>query len=292
MTIGDAGVPTSRLNHCIGLALLALVMPGCGGGLPLLHPAHPLPSGVTSLSAGLGSQWVGGKANREIDAAQSSTAAGQPVTALSSAPAVAAALWSPGLFPWMSMRLGLGSDSEAGLAYTGRRARIDGRHALLFGHWALSLGAGAGLGLAHASSTNVNGSSTFTTSEPIAGLDTSGARAVAFDAPVILGWRSSADIARVWFGLRPGYEHAYGTLSFTSPTATLQADINADVMTVGGLVGLAMGLRPIFIAMELSVAESFAHGSMSGSPGGIAGGSTSLSAMTFTPAAALIWEMR
>ncbi len=259
--------------------------------MPLLHPAQPLPAGVTSLSAGLGSQWVGGKANREIDAAQATTAAGQSASTLPATQTVAAALWSPGLFPWVSMRLGLGQQSEAGLSYTGHRARIDGRYATLRGHWALSVGAGASLGLEHAT-TSANGSSTFDSTESIAGVDTSGARAVAFDVPVILGWRSSADIARIWFGLRPTYERAYGTLMLTAPATISQVNFNANVMTMEGLVGLAMGLRPLFIALELSVGESIARGSMSGSPGTVSGGSASLSALTVTPAAALIWEMR
>jgi hypothetical protein len=259
--------------------------------MPLLHPAQVLPSGAASLSAGMGSSWVGGQANREIEAGRAATAAGQPVTSLTAAPNVAAAVWSPGQFPWVGMRLGLGDENEAGAAYTGRHARLDARHAFVNGHWALSLGAGAGLGLAHPTSTNSNGTSTLGASEPITGLDTSGARSFAFDAPVILGWRSSADIARLWFGLRPSYEHAYGTLSLTSASATTQVDFNANVVTVGGLVGLAMGLRPIFVALELSIGESRAHGSVSGVPGSIAGGTASLSAVSLTPAAALIWEM-
>jgi hypothetical protein len=44
--------------------------------------------------------------------------------------------------------------------------------------------------------------------------------------------------------------------------------------------------------MELSVGAGFAHGSLSATSGGLAGGSASLSAITFTPATALIWEMR
>lgn len=282
---------TRRACAVLGAAVAALCAISCGGGLPLLHPAQVLPSGVTSLSAGMGSNWVGGEANREIDAARAVTAGGEPVTALSASTDIAAALWSPGLFPWVAMRLGLGNQNEAGATYTGRWARIDARHALVFGHWALSLGAGAGLGLAHPYSTNSNGTNAFGVSEPIAGLDSSSARAVALDTPVILGWHSSADIARVWFGFRPSYEHAYGTLSFTSASTTTQTDFTADALTVGGIVGFAMGLRPLFVAMELSVGESRAHGSMSGNSGGTASGSASLSAVSITPAAALIWEM-
>ena len=276
----------------LGVAILALSSVSCGGGLPLLHPAQVLPSGVTSLSTGIGSNWVGGEANREVDQARAATAAGLPATALSTAPAVAASLWSPGLFPWVSMRLGLGSENEAGATYTGHRARIDARHALIFGHWALSLGLGAGLGLAHPSTGESGSTSTFGTSEPIRGLDTSQTRSFAFDVPVIIGWHSSGDIARLWFGLRPSYEHAYGTLVFATPSTTSEAEFNANAMTLGGLVGLAMGLRPLFVAMELSVGESRARGSMSGTPGVIAGGAASLSAISLTPAAAIIWEIR
>ena len=278
-----------------GAAFFSLATLSCGGGLPLLHPAQVLPSGATSLSAGLGSQWVGGQASRAVEEARAATAAGVSVTEVPTASAVAAALWPPGLFPWVSMRLGLGVESEAGVAYTARRARIDARHAFLYGRWALSIGAGAGVGLAHASSTTSNGSTTFGASEPIAGIDTSGARSVAFDTPVIVGWHSAADIARIWFGLRPSYEHNYGYLTFNAQSGLLLAsrsDLSADVMTLGGLVGLAMGLRPLFIALELGFGESRAHGSMSGSPGGPAGGSASLAAFSLTPAAALIWEVR
>jgi hypothetical protein len=161
-----------------------------------------------------------------------------------------------------------------------------------FGNWALSLGLGAGLGLAHPSSGESGSTSTFGAAGPIAGLDTSQTRSFAFDAPVIIGWHSSGDIARLWFGLRPSYEHAYGTLSFASASTTTEADFNANAMTLGGLVGLAMGLRPLFVAMELSVGESRARGSMSGTVGGVAGGSASLSAISLTPAAAIIWEIR
>ncbi len=284
--------PQFHSRAVFGVAVLALACESCGGGLPLLHPAQVLPSGVTSFSAGMGSNWVGGEASREVDKARAATAAGLPPTALSAAPIVAASLWPPGMFPWVSMRLGLGSESETGATYTGHRTRIDARHALVFGHWALSLGLGAGLGLAHPSSGDSGSASTFGASEPVSGLDTSGTRSFAFDAPVILGWHSSADIARIWFGLRPSYEHAYGTLTFATASTTSQADLNANAMTIGGLFGLAMGLRPLFVAMELSVGESRARGSMSGSPGGIAGGSASVSAISLTPAAALIWEIR
>ena len=272
--------------------MLAALASGCGGGLPLLHPAQPLPAGATSLSAGLGSQWVGGRANREIDDARAVVGSDPASPALPSAATLAAALYSSGLFPWASMRLGLGHQSEAGLAYTGRRVRLDARHAWLRGPWAVSLGAGAGLGLARATASDGNGTSAFGSAEPVAGLDTSSTRAVAVDAPLLVGWRSTADIARVWLGLRPVYEHVYGSLSFTQASSVTRANLNANALSVNGLFGLAMGLRPVYLALEFSMGGSHAHGSLSGSSGNFAEGSATMSAITLTPAAALIWEMR
>ena len=272
--------------------VLAALASGCGGGLPLLHPAQPLPSGVTSLSAGFGSQWVGGRANREIDDARAVVVSGQASPTLPSAATIAAALYRPGFFPWASMRLGLGHQSEAGLAYTGHRVRLDARYAWLRGPWAVSFGAGAGLGLAHATASTGSGSSAFGSTEAIAGLDTSGTRAVALDLPLLVGWRSTADIGRVWLGVRPVYEHAYGSLSFTQASSVAQADLNANALTLNGILGLAMGLRPVYLALEFSVGGSHGRGSLSGSPGSFAEGSATITAITLTPAAALIWEMR
>ena len=54
------------------------------------------------------------------------------------------ALLGPGISPWVSARVGLPHANEAGLTYTGRSLRLDGRHAFsLGGAWALSLGLGA-----------------------------------------------------------------------------------------------------------------------------------------------------
>ena len=285
------GNTVGHLYGALRPAFAALVTVACGGGSPLLHPAQPLPPGVTSLSAGVGSQWVGGRANREVEDANNAAASGRGPQSLAAAQSVAASIYAPGLFPWVSMRLGLKYETETGVSYTGHRARIDARHAWLKGPWAFSIGAGAGLGLAHPTASNSNGT-TLGASEPLSGLDTSGTRAVAFDVPLLVGWRSSADVARLWLGLRQTYEHVYGTLSYTQTTNTSQSDLSANVLTTSGILGLAMGLRPLYIAMELSVGAGFAHGSLSATSGGLAGGSASLSAISFTPATALIWEMR
>lgn len=272
--------------------MLALGLSACGGGMPLLHPARPLPAGVTSMSAGVGSHWIGGQARRELDAAQARWEASQgSASNLTPTVAVAVATWAPGLFPWMSMRMGLGVRSEAGLAYTGQRARIDARHALELGKWSMSFGLGALLGLSHPSDVNASGTSAFGSREALPGLDTSGVRSFGVDAPLVIGWRSSADVARIWMGLRPGYDHGYGNLRLSTQTPATRLDFHSDSLTVTAIAGLALGLRPLFVAFELDFGDTRAHGELLGNSTAVASNSASVSAYSFTPAAALIWEM-
>jgi hypothetical protein len=279
-------------RHCV-LAVCASVLPACGGGLPLMHPAQPLPPGVTSVSAGTGSHWIGGQARREIDAAQSQWAASQgDPQSLTPSAALAAALWTPGLFPWVSMRVGLGSRNEAGVAYTGHHARLDARHAFALGGWALSLGLGATMGLMHVRAVNGDGTSTLGSSESLAGLDTSNVRSMGVDLPLIVGWRSAADVARLWMGLRPSYDRGFGNLILSNHSSATTLEFRSDTITVTALAGFALGLRPLFIAMELGFGDARAHGTLLNSPSLASTNSASVSAYSFTPAAALIWEVR
>ena len=285
---GIDGVSGSRV-----LALCALALSACGGGLPLMHPAQPLPAGVTSLSAGAGSHWIGGQARRDIDAAQSQWAASQGgPQSLPPSAELAAAAWAPGLFPWVSMRLGLGSRNEAGVAYTGKHARIDARHAFGLDRWVMSLGLGATMGLMHARAVDGDGTSTFGSSESLSGLDTSDVRSIGVDLPFIVGWRSSADVARVWMGLRPSYDHGYGNLVLSTQSTPTTLEFRSDTFTMSALAGFAIGLRPLFVAMELGFGDARAHGTLLNTSAVAASSSASVSAYSFTPAAALIWELR
>jgi len=258
-----------------------------------MHPAQPLPLGVTSVSAGAGSHWIGGQARREIDTAQSqwATSQGGPQSVMPSA-ALAAALWTPGVFPWVSMRLGLGSENEAGIAYTGQHARFDARHALGLGRWAMSLGLGATMGLMHMRAVDGDGTSTFESSESLTGLDTSNVRSIGVDLPFIVGWRSAADVARLWVGLRPSYDHGFGNLILSNQSTSTTLGFRSDTLTVSALAGFAIGLRPLFVAMELGFGDARAHGTLLNSPSVATTNSASVSAYSFTPAAALIWELR
>jgi hypothetical protein len=283
-------MPLGNWRACLSVGLMAMGE-ACANGLPILHPAQPLPSGVTSLSAGEGSHWVGGQARREIHEAQLRAAGSQGGSGITPAAATAASLWSPGLFPWLSMRMGLGSGNEVGACYAGQDFRLDARHAVVFGRFAFSVGLGGIAGLLRGSDTVSNGTSAFGPTRSLSGLDASATKSFGFDVPLMLGWRSSVDIARIWLALSPSYAHAYGNLVLDSEVAPTQYRFESDALTLTGTVGLAMGLRPIFIAMELGFGESRARGSMFGNPNDSAGGSASVSAFTLTPATALIWEL-
>ena len=277
----------------LGAALLAFSAQACAAGLPLLHPAQPLPPGVTSFASGVGSYWVGGQAHRDLETARAQLAASPDSTSeIPPAATFASAVWSPGLFPWLSARIGLGNYNEAGVSYTGRRARLDARHALLVGRWAFSLGLGVVPGLSHPTAFDSNGVSTFGATEALPGLDTSGVRSIGCDLPLLVGWHSSADIARIWLGIRPSYEHGYGTVSWNSSSSSTKLDYQSDVASLTGIAGLAMGLRPLFLALEVSFGDARAHGQLTRATDQSSHGSATMSAYSLTPAASIIWEVR
>lgn len=257
--------------------------------MPELHPAQALPAGATAFSAGMGAHWVNGQAQREVsDAAQAAT--GAPNAEPADGAKVAAAQWSPGLFPWVNARLGLGSGNEAGLSYTGERIRLNARHAMSRGGTTMSLGL-ALMTRVPRQSTSDTGRSTLGFSEPISGLDTSQFHAVGADLPLLFGWRSSADVVRAWVGIRPSYERGYGSISTLSQVTSSTADVHSNYYSVTGLFGFAFGLRPLFLAMELDVGTGKSDATLRNSA---SGNSTSLSVSgyTITPATAIIWEIR
>jgi hypothetical protein len=156
----------------------------------------------------------------------------------------------------------------------------------------VSFGLGAILGFAHPSDGSFGGNSTFGSTEVLPGLDTSGVRSFGVDVPVLVGWRSSADVARIWVGLKPTYEHGYGNIRLTTQTSATNLDFASDALTVTGIAGFAVGVRPLFLALEMDFGDTRAHGKLLNSTGTTGSNSASVAAYSFTPAAAIIWEMR
>lgn len=234
----------SRLG---ALALLALS--GCGGTLPLGHPAHTLPAGKTTVGAG-----VAGRVLVAPASATGSTSA-LPLRDLAIAPDVS---------PWLAARTGLGNAFEAGITATTRAIRIDGRRAFEWDRVALSIGLGA---------------SALMAARPTGGADASGVYGGGFDLPILVGWRSSADLYALWIGPRIGAEFFAGKLDTT--TGPDPTDVSGQHLLVGGTAGLRAGLRHVYGIAEIHVAYHAAEGSLGGAKGAISG-------VSIAPAGALV----
>jgi len=195
-----------------------------------------LPPDEVTIGAGFSSQFRVGPAISEAD----------PVAER----VLDEAAFSPGLAPWVAARMGLDSDFEVGLTYTGRTARLDLRHAFDLGAPTLSIGLGAS-GLLPKRHDDL-------------GFRVSGAGG---DLPILLGLRSSGDVFAGWIGARGGFEILDGSHDLPSgPDTAVLAPVTEDVKGwrtfAGGLVGLRVGFRHIFGAIELDGAMHWAKGTV------------------------------
>lgn len=269
-------------GRALGLAA-ALGAAGCGGGTPLLHPAHAVPSGTVRMGAGTSGNFALGDAAHAMDRGR--VAAAEQATTPAAAQrdfndgAVSQILVAPGLAPWVGARAGFGP-GDAGLTYTGRSTRIDARGVVGDEHVAFSAGAGASwivqrLG-AHA-----------TTGTAIPGLDTADVSGWGLDVPLLVGWRSDARLIEVWAGVRGGYERATGDVGVhgIGPAPDPQtAHFAGHRLYGGGLVGLAVGVAPVWVAVEVDGAYQAVQGTLGAGP------ETKLGGFTLAPAGALLAE--
>jgi hypothetical protein len=91
-----------------------------------------LPVDSVNVGAGVSGQFGSSGVRRAVDRGRS--AAGQSLTDPARASAYAEgvltqALIAPGATPWVAARTGVAENMEAGLTYTGRGLRLDGRYA-------------------------------------------------------------------------------------------------------------------------------------------------------------------
>jgi hypothetical protein len=236
-----------------GLLLsLPLLLAGCGGGLPLLHPAHVLPPGEIRTGAGLSGQIA------LLAAAPSTEPAalrGERIDPFAVAPAIA---------PWVNARIGIANNNEAGLTYAGRSIRLDGRHAFSLGGPTLSLGLGASAVVAE---------------RP--GLGVESIRGGGIDVPLLFGLKSTSDLYAIWLGPRAGLELLRGRLLGDSPKGIAPVDVSARHIFAGFVAGVRAGFRHIHVALELD-------GSYHRADGLIAGAAVSRNQLTLTPGGALL----
>jgi hypothetical protein len=243
----------------------ALGLAGCGGGAPLLHPVHPLAPEHVAMGAGVSTQIVAGDAAAVIDDAREAMSDG----AIDSNAerhrfvkgALAYSLLAPGLAPWVGARVGIGHSAEAGVTYTARAVRIDGRYALTDDAFALSGGLGASGVLARPGS-DPPGEFRGDRDEKIPGLDLGGVSGFGMDLPLLAGWRSPSNLWQVWLGARGGFERLRGTAALhvdVDPSVSDEARFEASRWYALGVVGFGVSLHPVTVALEIDA--GYQHGS-------------------------------
>jgi hypothetical protein len=249
----------------LGAALLSSST-GCGGGAPLLYPAHTLPQSSVSFAAGTsGHVSLGGLAAAEDDLKAAAAVGGGAVTSEERAGFVRGALArfavAPGVAPFVAARAGLGHHSEAGFSYLGRAVRLDARRAFEWPKVALSLGLAGTGALSRAGdkpTREVAGQDAGLRSVEVTSL-----RGYGFELPVVFGYRSSADVVLLWAGVRGGMERdSFDLVLVETPDEQFGTSGSAMRYWGGALVGFAVGLSPIQVRVELDAAYQSIHGNL------------------------------
>lgn len=273
---------STRLASASSLVVVlgaAAPLAGCGGGVPLLHPARTLPQGEVRAAAGFSANVAAGSVADDLRAAkdeavQNPNVPGAPGSDPTYAKgALVAAAVAPGVAPFVSARVGIGHSSEGGLAYTGRGARIDLRRSFDAGAFSFSAGIGGDFVLlgrgADATLPNV---------------DLASLHGYGLDVPLLVGWTSDNQLYTLWAGARGGWDHVNIDLVRTEPKPQSLEPITltADRVWAGAVAGLAIGFRHVHAALELDVAYQSISGSYNQTDAKVAG-------VTLAPATALWW---
>jgi hypothetical protein len=220
------------------------------------------------MGAGVQGNFVLGDADDRISDARAAVASQGAITSAEEAQAytegvISQIMFAPGLSPWVGARVGVGYDTEAGLTYTGRTARVDARHSFETNKVALSAGLGASAVLSRrGDSPDIDSTAR---EQAVPGVDVSGLSGWGFDVPVIVGWRSNAELIQSYVGVRGGYERISGDVLLRiepNPTTDERASFEAHRWQAGGLAGLMVSIEPLWVAVELGVAYGWAEGTL------------------------------
>jgi hypothetical protein len=274
------GCGVRSLAAASAVAAGALMSSGCGGGLPLLHPARTLKTGDVRVAGGFSGQIaVGSLANAMRDAesdASSGTTAAQSDPAFAKGALVAASI-APGLAPLVGARVGIGWESEGGVAYTGRALRLDLRRSFdLSTHWAISLGA--------AGSAALYGHQEGSALPDVALNQLHGWGA---DVPLLVGYESDGGLYMLWLGARGGYEHIDISDVTSEPKSVVLGSqpiaLSATRYWGGGLLGFAVGFRHVHVAVELDASYMNVSGNYASTH-------VTVDGLTLAPSTALWWR--
>ena len=265
---GDARrIPWPRLGAwSLALACTLGSLVGCAGGAPLLHPAQPLPVDTVSVGAGVSGEFASAEINDTIEEGRS--AAGQPLNDPATANAYAQgvlteALVAPGMAPWVAARVGLPSNTEAGLTYTGRSLRLDGRFAFdVAEQWMMSVGLGVSGVLLTPDREGTQVDDGGPNTNPDAEFELTG-KGWGADLPVLIGYQVLDGIADVWLGPRFGFESLDGDLRVRrgDPTSPL-LDAEGTSLWASFLAGFSLGIPPLWLRFELATTYHRLSGSV------------------------------
>jgi hypothetical protein len=262
-------------------SLVAFFLAGCGGGLPLLHPARALPQGEVRAMGGLSGNVVVGSAASSLSAARNEAIANPNVPgAAGTNPtyargALVSALVAPGLAPVVGARVGIGHGAEGGIVYTGRGVRIDARATIDRGAVTYS----GGLGVSAAFYGEQDGTAT------LPNVNLSQLHGYGADIPLLVGWESTAGLYKFWGGARAGFEHAQISDLTSEPDDAIGAppiSLSGTRFWGGGLLGFAVGFRHLHVAFEMDVAYVSATGQYNETH-------VSINGVAVTPSSAILW---
>lgn len=230
--------------------LLGLVCASCSGSSPLLHPAQVLRPGRVSVGAGLSGEMIlAGETAAAVRAG--SAEADAPGTGDARRQALEELTVAPGVAPWVGARMGIEGSNEAGLTYTGRMLRVDGRHAFLLGEPTLSVGLGIAALLAERPGEDIGGSRAY---------------GAGFDIPILLGFQSTAGLYSLWLGPRFGFELVDGQVGVPSaaPGGQVLTDASGQHLQLGFVLGVRAGFRHVHVALEVGATYHRAWGELGG----------------------------
>jgi hypothetical protein len=247
-----------RRALAIGATLVG-PLAACGGGPGTIHPAHVVPEATVVFGAGVTGRVASGELDAQISRGRALSAAAAPSPEPEQAfvdGAVTSALIGPGVAPWVGGRVGLGARSEGLLTYAGRTLYAGARHAFQDAHYALSIGGGASAHLLRPPSSDPADRP-----EPTAGrfegrVDEARVTGFGLDVPIIGGYRSSGDIFAAWAGTRIGIDWVSGALPLSpEPLGETERAVSAHLSGhrwfAGGLAGLAVGMSPIWVGVQV-----------------------------------------
>ncbi len=202
------------------LATLALICAaGCAPAIPVWGGATTTPRGRSDISLGGAARvGLGGMSPEGVPA--------------EIAPYVRKAQGS-GVAPAGAFRYGVADHTDLGLTVSGPLARLDVRQELILSNDLVHIALVGGIG-------------------PYVGwlgsqVDGEGGARVGADVPLLLGI-DALSFLQLWIGARVGIEHAFGDLE---SMGTIQS-ASATGFRIGGVFGLALGFRHLWVMLELT----------------------------------------